>query len=109
MIRRTPKRGFFNKFAQTVFAVNVGVLNEAFPSGAEIDSATLKSTGLVKNVCDEIKILGDGEVTKPFKLTVTRISASARQKVEAAGGQVTVVASKRTPKERVAALSSGAK
>ena len=109
MIRRTPKRGFFNSFAPIVFAVNVGVLNDAFPAGAEIDANTLKSTGLVKTVCDEIKILGDGEVTKPLKLTVTRISASAKQKVEAAGGSVVVIASKRTPKERVAALKSADK
>jgi large subunit ribosomal protein L15 len=106
MIRRTPKRGFTNSFAATVFGINVGVLNEAFTAGAEIDANVLKTLGLVKAVCDEVKILGDGEVTKPLKLTVTRISATARQKVEAAGGTVTIVPPKRTPKERVAALNA---
>ena len=109
LVRRIPKRGFHNKFAQDVFAVNVGVLDAYFEAGEEVTPITLREKGLVKVVCDEIKILADGDVTKALKLTVTRISAAAKQKIEAAGGSVTVVAAKRTPKERVAALRSETK
>jgi large subunit ribosomal protein L15 len=104
MVRRIPKRGFHNKFAVDVFAINVGDLNEAFPAGANIDTAAIRTAGLVKIPCDEIKILGDGQVTKALKLTVTRISQSAKSKIEAAGGSVTVVQAKRTPDQRVADL-----
>ncbi len=106
LVRRIPKRGFHNKFAQTVFAVNLGVLDAVFAAGEEVTPTTLREKGLVKVVCDEIKILADGDVTKPLKLTVTRISAAAKTKVEAAGGSVTVVAAKKTPKERVASLKA---
>ena len=109
MMRRIPKRGFNNRFASTVFAVNVGTINEAFEAGAEVTAKALREVGLVKKVCDEIKILGDGEVTKALKLTVTRISESAKAKIEAAGGSVTIIAAKRTPDERVAFLAGDAK
>lgn len=107
MIRRIPKRGFHNKFAATVFAINVGDLDRVFEAGASVTPISIREAGLVKRVCDEIKILGDGEVTKALKLSVTRISASAKEKIEKAGGSVTIVAAKRTPDERVAALQSG--
>lgn len=106
MIRRIPKRGFHNKFAVTVFAVNVGDLNNVFEAGASVTPITMREVGLVKRVCDEIKVLGDGEVTKALNLSVTRISASAKEKIEKAGGSVTIVAAKRTPDERVSALQS---
>jgi large subunit ribosomal protein L15 len=109
LVRRIPKRGFHNKFAPSVFALNVSDLNAVFEAGAEVTPITLRETGLVKVVCDEIKVLGDGEISKPLKLTVTRISAAAKQKIEAAGGTVTVVRAKRTPRQRVAALKAAAK
>ncbi len=86
MIRRIPKRGFHNKFAPSVFPVNVGDIDATFEAGSEITHEKLRESGLAKVVCDEVKILGDGNVTKAFKLVVTRISASAKQKIEAAGG-----------------------
>jgi len=106
LIRRIPKRGFHNKFAPIVFGVNVSDLNTYFEAGAEVNPITLREVGLVKVVCDEVKILGDGEITKALKVTVTRISEGAKQKIEAAGGSVTIIAAKRTPKERVAALKA---
>jgi large subunit ribosomal protein L15 len=106
LVRRIPKRGFHNRFAPSVFAVNIGTIDQVFSAGEEVTPVTLREKGLVKVVCDEVKVLGDGEVTKALKLTVTRISESAKQKVEAAGGSVTVVPAKRTPKERVAAKKS---
>lgn len=108
LVRRIPKRGFHNKFAPKVFAVNVGDLDAVFAAGEAVTAVSLREKGLVKVVCDEVKVLGNGDVTKALQLTVTRISAGARQKIEAAGGTVTVVAAKRTPKERVAALQSQA-
>jgi len=106
LIRRIPKRGFHNKFAAIVFAVNVSDLETYFEAGAEVNPITLREVGLVKVVCDEVKILGDGEITKALKVTVTRISEGAKQKIEAAGGSVSIIAAKRTPKERVAALKA---
>jgi large subunit ribosomal protein L15 len=108
MVRRIPKRGFHNRWAVTVFAVNLGVVDSVFAAGEEVNPTTLREKGLVKVRCDEIKILGDGEVTKALKFVVTRISESAKAKVEQAGGSVEIVAAKRTPKERVAALKSEA-
>ncbi|MCE2753628.1 MAG: 50S ribosomal protein L15 [Pirellula sp.] len=99
---RTPKRGFNNRFATEVVGVNVGAINGAFAEGSEITPADIRHRGLVKVRFDELKILGDGEVTKKLNLVVTRISESAKAKVEAAGGTVRVVAAKRTPKQRVA-------
>jgi len=104
LVRRIPKRGFHNKFAQSIFAVNVGDLDLVFVAGEEVTPVSLREKGLVKVVCDEIKILANGDVTKALKLTVTRISEAAKQKILAAGGSVEVVAAKRTPDERVAQL-----
>jgi len=103
---RTPKRGFHNRFATTVVGVNVGAIDAAFEIGEEVTPSAIRHKGLVKVRFDELKILGDGEVTKSLKVVVTRISESAKQKIEAAGGSVTLVAAKRTPKQRVADLKS---
>lgn len=103
---RTPKRGFHNRFATAVVGINVGAIDAAFEAGEEVTASAIRHKGLVKVRFDELKVLGDGEVTKALKLVVTRISATAKQKVEAAGGSVTVVPAKRTPKQRVADLKS---
>lgn len=102
---RTPKRGFHNRFAEDVVGVNVGAINGAFDDGAEVTPADIRHKGVVKVRFDELKILGNGEVTKKLHLVVTRISESAKQKIEAAGGSVKIVAAKRTPKQRVAELN----
>jgi large subunit ribosomal protein L15 len=106
MIRRIPKRGFFNRYALTVVAVNVSRLSEEFAAGEEVTPESLQAKGIVKRVFDEIKILGDGTVDKPLKVSAHRFSDSAKEKIAAAGGTVTVVKAKRTPKERVAELAS---
>jgi len=107
LARRIPKRGFHNRFAVTVFGVNLGVIDAVFNVGEEVTPTSLRDKGLVKVRCDEIKILGDGEVSKALKFIVTRMSESAKAKVEQAGGTVEIVPAKRTPKERVAALNAG--
>jgi large subunit ribosomal protein L15 len=99
---RTPKRGFHNQFATEVVGINIGNINDAFEDGAQITPSDIRHRGLVKVRFDELKILGSGEVTKKLNLVVTRISESAKEKVQAAGGTVQIVAAKRTPKQRVA-------
>lgn len=99
---RTPKRGFHNQFAAEVVGVNVGALNDAFEDGAQVTPGDIRHRGVVKVRFDELKILGVGEVTKKLNLVVTRISQTAKEKIEAAGGSVKIVAAKRTPKQRVA-------
>lgn len=91
MVRRVPKRGFNNKFAKLVAAVNVGALEEKFENGGEVTVALLKKASLIPGIFDEVKILGDGELTKKLKVSAHRFSRSARQKIEEAGGEVIVV------------------
>jgi large subunit ribosomal protein L15 len=107
MIRRIPKRGFFNRYAQAVLAINVGDLSTLFAAGEEITPALLQERGVVKKIFDEIKILGDGEVDKALVVSAHRFSKSAREKILAAGGTVTELRAKRTPKQRVADLAQG--
>ncbi|MEF2919824.1 MAG: 50S ribosomal protein L15 [Acutalibacteraceae bacterium] len=90
MQRRLPKRGFNNIFAKTIVAVNVGSLNK-FDDGAVVDTQALIDAGLVKNSFDAIKILGNGNLTKKLEVKVAAYSASAKEKIEAAGGKAEVV------------------
>lgn len=107
MFRRVPKRGFNNRWAVTVFAVNVGKLNEAFEDGAEITLEALAQKDLAKGTFDEVKILGDGEVTKNLKVSAHRFSKTAEEKIKAAGGTVHRLPAKRTPEERAEAIAKG--
>ena len=89
LYRRLPKRGFSNYGFRTVYTiVNVGELARAFPQGGEIDLAAVKAALLVKKNASSLKVLGDGEVKVAFKVRCNRVSASARAKIEAAGGSV---------------------
>ena len=104
LVRRVPKRGFNNKFALTVFAVNVGDLEGAFDDGAEVTPATLKEQSMATRRYDVLKILGDGELTKKLVVSAHRFSKSAREKIEKAGGKVIVLPGKRlVGKQRAAA------
>ena len=89
LARRLPKRGFTNALFKTTYAiVNVKDLAAAFPQGGEIDLAAVKGQNLVKKKADSLKILGKGEIHVPVKVKADRVSESARQKIEAAGGSV---------------------
>ena len=88
---RIPKRGFNNIFATVYTTVNVSDLEARFESGAEIDAAALIDCGLIKNVNDGIKILGNGELTKSFTVKASKFTASAAEKIEKAGGKAEVV------------------
>ena len=89
--RRVPKRGFNNRWASKVFGVNVGDIDELFDAGADITLDTLREKNLAKGVFDELKILGDGELTKKFKITAHRFSATALEKIKQAGGEAVVI------------------
>ena len=91
MQRRLPKRGFNNIFAKTVVGINVGSLEKKFDDGAVVDTQALIGAGLVKNSFDSIKILGNGNLTKKLEVKVAAYSASAKEKIEAAGGKAEVV------------------
>lgn len=96
LVRRVPKRGFTNSHALRVVAVNVGDLQEAFEAGEAVSPAALVERGLIKVRHDLIKILGDGELTKKLSISAHRFSASAKEKIERAGGSLTVLPG-RTP------------
>jgi large subunit ribosomal protein L15 len=85
--RRLPKRGFtpFERVEYSV--VNLGQL-DVFEAGAEVDTAALVAKGLVKGTKCLVKILGNGDITKSFKVTATKFSQSAKEKIVAAGGSV---------------------
>ncbi|MFM7035554.1 MAG: 50S ribosomal protein L15 [Planctomycetia bacterium] len=91
LIRRIPKRGFHNSHAPTVVSVNVAVLEAIFASGAEVTPETLRAAGACKGIWDQVKILGEGALTKPLKVSAHRFSAQAREKILAAGGSVTEI------------------
>jgi large subunit ribosomal protein L15 len=92
LFRRVAKRGFSNNFfASDVAVINDGELNEAFESGTEITPELLVSKGLVRTSFDELKVLGDGELTKKFTIRAHRFSASAEAKISAAGGSFAAI------------------
>jgi large subunit ribosomal protein L15 len=91
LVRRIPKRGFHNKFAATVAVVNVGDLEKRFQSGAEVTIATLKAQNLAKGAYDELKVLGNGELTKSLKISAHKFSRSALEKIQKAGGEAIVL------------------
>ncbi|MBW1889047.1 MAG: 50S ribosomal protein L15 [Deltaproteobacteria bacterium] len=88
--RRLPKRGFTNIFADRIATINIRDLNK-FESGSVVDEVALVGSGLVKGARDGIKLLGQGEIDFPLSVKVNRISATARKKIEAVGGNVEVV------------------
>ena len=91
LIRRIPKRGFHNMWAQRVAIVNLGELNAAFKSGDEVTLESLRHAGLCKHPCDALKVLGDGELKKKLKISANRFSASALEKIRAAGGEAVIL------------------
>jgi len=101
LIRRIPKRGFHNRFADVVAFVNVGVLEKYFAAGEEVNPETLRLRGLVKENYDVLKILGSGELTKPLKVAAHRFSASAKEKITKAGGEIILLPGKQpVPKNK---------
>ena len=88
--RRLPKRGFTNHFAKEYAIVNVSVL-EKFEAGSVIDADMLIECGIIRKKLDGLKILGNGELTKKLTVEASIFSATAKEKIEAAGGKTEVV------------------
>lgn len=90
LYRRLPKRGFTNIFAKKYVSVNVEVLDK-FNDGDEVTAETLLEKGVISKTLDGVKMLGRGEVTKKVTVKVAKISESAKEKIEKAGGKAEVI------------------
>ena len=90
LYRKLPKRGFHNHFAKEYAIVNVEALN-VFEDGAEVDLDTLLEKKIVRRELDGLKVLGRGELTKKITVKAAIFSASAKEKIEAAGGKAEVI------------------
>lgn len=89
LIRRVPKRGFTNIFRKVFALVNLERLNVL--EGSDFSPATLVERGVVSNLRDGLKILAEGEITRAIHVSAHKISKAAQQKIEAAGGKVTLI------------------
>ena len=90
LARRLPKRGFNNIFAKPLSAVNVSALNR-FEDGATVNAQALLESGVLSKCEYGVKILGNGELTKKLTVQASAFSASAKEKIEAAGGKAEVI------------------
>ncbi len=91
LYRKLPKRGFNNSRFATVYAIaNVEALN-VFDNGAVVDLEALLAKKIIRKANDGLKILGNGELTKKLTVKASVFSASAKEKIEAAGGKIEVV------------------
>ena len=90
LYRRLPKRGFNNKWGVTYDVVNVDELNK-FEAGTVVNQAVLEEAGIVKQVRDGVKILGEGELKVALTVKADKFSKSAVEKIEAAGGKAEVI------------------
>jgi large subunit ribosomal protein L15 len=86
LIKRLPRqRGFTNIFRTEYSAVNAGALN-VFEAESEVTPETLLAAGIIKSLKNPVKVLGDGDIDRPLKVRAHKFSASAKAKIEAAGG-----------------------
>ncbi len=90
LYRRIPKRGFKNRNTKDIVAINVSAL-EKFDNDSTVTVESLLETGIVSNAGDGVKILGNGELTKKLTVRVNAFSVSAREKIEALGGNAEVI------------------
>ena len=104
LVRRVPKRGFNNKWAKVVAVVNVSDLSR-FEAGTEVTPDLIRSK-LVGHRFDELKVLGDGEISVSLTVSAHRVSGSAEQKIRNAGGQVVLLATPVPVEEKKAARKS---
>ena len=89
LYRKLPKRGFNNKFGKEYAIINVSALN-SFRKGTTVTLETLMNKGMVSKACDGLKVLGNGELKKALTVVATVFSATAKEKIEAAGGKAEV-------------------
>ncbi len=88
--RRLPKRGFTNIFRKEYNIINIKDLSKFAPNSS-LDTEALKEAGLVKKVRSGIKLLGNGKISNPLFIKVHKVSKTAKEKIEAAGGKVEVI------------------
>lgn len=100
LVRRVPKRGFNNRWAQQMAVVNVGDLEDCFQAGDEVTPDALRQRNLAKGRYDELKILGNGALTKKLIVSAHRFSRSAQEKITQAGGQAVVLVKKISVEEK---------
>lgn len=94
LARRLPKKGFSNvQFADKIAVVNIEGLERCFEAGQVVNEAALREAKLVNNPCDSVKILGNGELSKALTIEGIALSASAKAKIEKAGGSIAEPAS----------------
>ena len=92
LARRLPKKGFNNAQFKTQYAiVNLVDLEIKFADGDEVNEQSLRNVGLVKGTFDGVKVLANGELTKKLTVAVEKVSATAKEKIEKAGGSVAEV------------------
>ena len=90
LFRRLPKRGFNNPFKKEYSIVNVKDI-EQFDNGTHVNPEKLMEVGLIRKVLDGVKVLGDGEITKPLTVSAHKFSNVAIEKIKAAGGEIKVL------------------
>ena len=93
LVRRIPKRGFFNVFRVDYQVVNLRDLDRVFSDGDEVNPTTLVEKGLIRRGPKPVKILATGDLSKKLSIVADKFSGSARSKIEAAGGTCETVAS----------------
>src|SRR5712664_125905 len=91
--RRLPKRGFTNIFKKKWLEVSLAALDRGFAANEEVTPELLHHRGIIKKAKHDVVVLGNGEVTKSLKISAHRFTRSAREKIEKAGGTVTVIGS----------------
>ena len=90
LYRRIPKRGFTNRNSKTIVSLNVDKL-EQFDEGTEVTIQLLLEKGIINDVYDGVKILGNGDLTKKLTVKVNAFSEGAKTKIEALGGTCEVI------------------
>ena len=92
IFRRLPKKGFSNVRFATVYGIaNLDELDARFEDGATVDESALRASGIINGRFDGVKILGTGDVSKKLNIVADKVSKSAREKIEKAGGSVTII------------------
>lgn len=92
LFRRVPKRGFTNApFRTDYHVVNVSDIEERFEAGAHVTPEAILEAGLIRNLRNKVKVLGNGDLTKKFKIEASKFSKSAEEKIKSAGGEIVVL------------------
>ncbi len=89
--RRLPKRGFTNIFKKRWLEVSLGALEKSFSANDEITPEVMHQRGIIKKAKHDVVVLGNGELSKPLRISAHRFTKSAREKIEKAGGAVTEI------------------